>query len=360
LVQFEPFDDGFLALYTTNDGSGNIALWAQKVLSDGSMPWGEAISISADILPGYNPRMVEVDGEMMIVRRESLDALETLVAQRIDTDGNQAFGVLGETLLPEGAYLGSFTLAATGNSFWVTWSDLDNEHSLYAMRFNAAAEPMLTDEPGVPFGSAGVSYDDPILVSDGGGGVYAFYSTAAVWQTQQTRYTHLLSDGSVARSEYGQEGVLLSEYWCNPNQIRGMADGNHGVMLVWADHRASTQRESSDLYTMAINDYTVEVENAPTAEVPSGWTLHEAYPNPFNPSTTIGFSVPMTSPVRLAVYDVLGREVAVLADRSYQAGTHRVTWNGRNTNNRPVASGVYFLRMDAGSVSHTGKLILMK
>lgn len=90
-------------------------------------------------------------------------------------------------------------------------------------------------------------------------------------------------------------------------------------------------------------------------DVPGTWALGQNYPNPFNPTTVITYQVPVLSTVKLAVYDVLGREVAVLVNEKTAAGTHQVKFDGRR-----FASGVYFYRMQAGSFNQTRKLCLLK
>jgi len=85
-----------------------------------------------------------------------------------------------------------------------------------------------------------------------------------------------------------------------------------------------------------------------------------AYPNPFNPRTTIAFELPEEQHVRLAVFDIAGREVCVLADGIYSGGRSKVVWNGRDGGGRALASGVYFVRMDAGGERDSTKAVLLR
>jgi hypothetical protein len=99
--------------------------------------------------------------------------------------------------------------------------------------------------------------------------------------------------------------------------------------------------------------YTAVQQVAP--QVPSNFTLSEAYPNPFNPSAHIEYTVPKSSFVTLQVYNVLGQLVATLASGQEQAGKYIVTFNGDR-----FASGVYFYRLSAGSVNITKKMMMIK
>lgn len=97
-----------------------------------------------------------------------------------------------------------------------------------------------------------------------------------------------------------------------------------------------------------------------TQDLPREVTLHENYPNPFNPSTTISFDLPERADVHLSVYDAMGRRVSTLASGSFDAGTHDVSWNGTDAAGAPVASGIYFYRFEAGTLSTTKQMILLK
>jgi hypothetical protein len=83
-------------------------------------------------------------------------------------------------------------------------------------------------------------------------------------------------------------------------------------------------------------------------------------PNPFNPSTTISYLLPQAETVRLVVYDVRGREVAILADGPRPAGRHDIRWDGRNRSGEPVSSGVYYYRLQTADGNQVRNMILLK
>ncbi len=90
-------------------------------------------------------------------------------------------------------------------------------------------------------------------------------------------------------------------------------------------------------------------------EKPSAAMNVAAYPNPFNPATTIQFTVPGRSKVAVTIFDILGRKVAVLADENMSSGSYSLTWDASG-----MPSGVYFCRVRAGSKEKTEKMMLMK
>jgi hypothetical protein len=85
-----------------------------------------------------------------------------------------------------------------------------------------------------------------------------------------------------------------------------------------------------------------------------------AGPNPFSEGTRVVFEVADTRPVRIAVYDILGRQVATLEDGVLPADRYEVTWHGRDAAGRQVATGVYFCRMTAGDVVQTQKIVYQR
>lgn len=100
-------------------------------------------------------------------------------------------------------------------------------------------------------------------------------------------------------------------------------------------------------------------------DVPLDYSLVQNYPNPFNPSTMISYAIPEPSEVSLKVYDLLGQEVATLANGMYNGGYYDVTWNAMNSNGMPVGTGVYLCRMiakgESGKIySEVMKMVLMR
>jgi len=88
--------------------------------------------------------------------------------------------------------------------------------------------------------------------------------------------------------------------------------------------------------------------------------LEPARPNPFNPTTTIEFSLPAAGRASLAIYNVAGRRVVVLAEGHHEAGPHRIVWNGTDDSGHALPSGVYFARFEGGGEVATRKMVMVK
>ena len=137
---------------------------------------------------------------------------------------------------------------------------------------------------------------------------------------------------------------------------------NEGILVIFSMDGSSLESSTLFEYTgnMTIESVIVsDIEGnailASSVIVPSKYALESAYPNPFNPTTTLSFAIPVASEVSLSIYNLKGREVASLIDGIMDAGYHSVVWNADNH-----SSGVYFVKMLAGEFVNTQKLMLVK
>ena len=140
-------------------------------------------------------------------------------------------------------------------------------------------------------------------------------------------------------------------------------DSTTVVEYEWADSTKSWERNNA-LEHKIINTYrktirVLEYEGAATGLVeqnynvvtPDDYVLEHNYPNPFNPTTTIKFSLPLQKEISLKIYDMLGKEVATLINhQTYKKGNHTVKWDGTNNYGTKVASGNYIARFNLSEV----------
>jgi len=107
--------------------------------------------------------------------------------------------------------------------------------------------------------------------------------------------------------------------------------------------------------TLTIEPPTVAAAIDILEQLPDQYSLHANYPNPFNPTTEIGFDLPDAVHVRLDIYNIMGQKVTTLVDGKREAGYHSVVWDGSR-----VASGVYLYRIEAGAFVDTKKMVFLK
>jgi hypothetical protein len=150
--------------------------------------------------------------------------------------------------------------------------------------------------------------------------------------------------GDTRTSTYSQAGfkpVAGSTYYIRAYRGLGSA-GSYSILATRSSTAVSVEKNPAD------------------ALVPTELALEQNYPNPFNPSTTVRFSLPRMSDVRVAVYTMLGQEVAVLVSGTLSAAVHTATWNGEDSYGREMPSGTYLVRLQAGDKQIVRKAMLVR
>jgi len=133
------------------------------------------------------------------------------------------------------------------------------------------------------------------------------------------------------------------------------ASGNRELVFTYSPYNNDQSWNNTSLWLWTWVGNKMVVDDVNDSPVPSTFALEQNYPNPFNPTTNITYSLANSSVVTLKVYDVLGREVAVLVNKIENAGAHTVSFNGSG-----LSSGIYFYKLEAGSNHLVKKLMLLK
>jgi hypothetical protein len=156
---------------------------------------------------------------------------------------------------------------------------------------------------------------------------------------------------------YVSENGGEPEVWLSDTEVTSMAyTGSDGSTYAFrstaADHVGNRSIRGTEPEAVTTVQVPTSIERT---DLPAEFSLSQNYPNPFNPSTVIRFGLPEAADVRLEVYDLAGRRVAVLTDGSRAAGWHTVSFNGSG-----LSSGVYVYRLRAGDFVQSRKLVLVK
>jgi hypothetical protein len=171
-----------------------------------------------------------------------------------------------------------------------------------------------------------------------GGQGFTLYNDAWVFDLWTNEWTQLSPSGTPPTPRAGSAAVY---------------DAGHDRMVIFGGIDTAVRN-----HVWALEDLSATATPvAPSA--PSTLALRN-FPNPFNPSTTIEYSVPARGRVALRVYAVNGTLVRTLIDGVESAGSRRATWDGRDDRGIPVASGVYLLRIDSAGEARAGKMSLLK
>ncbi len=171
---------------------------------------------------------------------------------------------------------------------------------------------------------------------------YLRLATGPGGTTEPAPATYLKTSGAIVTVEALPDTGYLFDHW---EGFSGDSSANPLTLTLSGDLNLRAVFRADPLKT----------ENSNQEHLPAEFRLEQNYPNPFNPSTTIGYILPHAAPVRLTVYDLLGREVANLVEGVQPAGHHQVVWDAGE-----LKSGVYFYVLEAGEFRQIRKMILLR
>ena len=207
-----------------------------------------------------------------------------------------------------------------------------------------------------------------IVVKDGLNDAHTFNVNSSLWDSTDqckpsfyavadvgTNY-HTL-DSLITFANTLKQGTYSASSWSSFSNALAYAVGLKVMNYSSSLSAASSLGLAKDTLITGINSLvkTSTAVHSVSGNAPKMFALGQNYPNPFNPTTVINYQVPTASYVSLKVYDMLGRDVAVLVNENKIAGYYTSTFDARN-----MPSGIYFYKMNAGNYSTVKKLILMK
>jgi hypothetical protein len=240
----------------------------------------------------------------------------------------------------------------------------DGSGGLKAVDVSSPAAPVLVGSAAIPDAQAVACIGGYSFVADGNSGLLVFdndcllYALSAnfvpdVWRGAPPLTVHFSDQSLGAVTSYAWDfgdGATSSE--ANPVHVYAGA-GIYTVSLT------VTNTTYSDTFVRT-NCIVVGDGVSAVGDTPAVLALDANYPNPFNPQTTIGYSLPRTQRVSLVIYDLKGQAVATLVDGTEVAGPHSVVWNGRDDRGRNLGSGVYFYRLITAEETRVRKMLLLK
>lgn len=332
------------------------------------------------------------------------------VNPHLTLDANSAvLATHGNTAFVSGTYYGDYGAASISSDGGVTWTLNTSLDSLLFYKYTnySGGYP---DEPttrpvGIGFTTAGCYYalrgglfysadlknwttlpfDSAMFDSVRGTAIYGrqyFYNGDTVRINQISKLflindtAYVFLDISPVDSSVGTSGFAKTLIWQItdpdsvgspadtsrfPNNITAVASGNAPKEGSNATFRGPESYTSTKMVVLGTSDGKVIVNREtvtsvkPSSELPKGFSLAQNYPNPFNPTTVITYDIAKGSHVTLTVYDVLGRQVAMLVNADRSPGEYQTTFDGGH-----LGSGVYFYRLQAGNFVSVKKLVLVK
>ena len=328
-VFWHDFRSGSWKIYYKRSSDGGVTWTADARLSDNGAPGGAE---------GY-PCTCANGSYVHAAWHDSRDGYFEIYYKRSIDGGNNWSADVRLTNDPQGSDVPS--ISASGNHVHVTWYDQrDGNSEIYYKRSsdngaNWSSDIRLTN-------AADNSFFPVIESSENNVHVVWHDRRSSIWRPYYKR-----------SSDYGnnwESEIILNNEAINADHPFIALSGTM-VHVIWEDYRFS---DAEIFYRRNPTGNTIGITSL-SSEIPSSFELYQNYPNPFNPATQIKFDIQKAGNVKIAIYDMLGREVELLVNGMMEAGSYNADWNATG-----FASGVYFYKIEAGDFSAVRKMILIK
>ena len=288
-----------------------------------------------------------------------------IYAQLITDDGtNVSFNWNGTDALPLVDMVNdqyAAKMLAVDNSIYLAWVDFRNgsDDDIVMQKYDitqTSVTPGWTSE--VVFAQADSSQSELSML-------HYEEKILACWTDYQTSYgdikANMIKDYGTTGDTYIEELVICDAYRDQKDsrivQVMNGSRSSGTAIVGWLDARASGKDDAINVYAQKLT-----FDGVPTRdEVNSAdFVLGQNYPNPFNPETHIDFSLKRSSDVELSVYNIKGQKVKTLVKGQLEADNYSITWKGTDSKDKPVASGMYFYKLNTSEKTEIKKMLLLK
>ncbi len=371
-----------IALATTADGSGGAyVLWQYGTWGDFNLRL-QHIDGNGDVVAGWDANgldlctapgdqlkgtlATQIDGGdnpgVYVIWNDPREAANStdIYGQLVNVDGSVQWTENG-VLLVSGNSDQEFNRVRADNDggFYLFWKDFSNgvDYNLYMQHFDATGNGFWPAE------NTAVCEDAD--TTDQQGGDFILFQREdtdriiATWSDLRNNMHYDLYGQEIGADGGhiwdGEDGAAINSFFHHQKFPTISYDGDLGAFIGWVDMRSSGKEDLQNIYAQRVHiDYGAV--GSPVATQPVDWALLSSYPNPFNPATTVDLQLRTTLPHgELAVYNIVGQKVAILASGHFAAGRHQYSWRAEGR-----ASGLYIVRLLGEQRQAVHKMLLLQ
>jgi hypothetical protein len=382
---------GAVIAWSDRRNTVDFDIFAQRVDASGVIQWGFGSAVGAWMQDQIDCQLIHIgSGETIVTWIDGRSGTSTdIYAQKLDASGTAQWTFAGIAVCEAAGDQDNVRIVTNGSGgAFISWDDERNgatNTDIYAQNIGPDGTPSwIADGKGM-CGAAG-NQSAAMISEDGANGMFVAWAdersgtvksyghrvdaagdipaaTLLSFYSAEASGTDVLIEWTLSEIDEGVEFHIFRSDGPGTSFVEIPAVDLTGKGLAFSfvdrDCKPGTTYYYRVTYRLG-TESNVLFETGPVTTSVTALQLHQNLPNPFNPSTVIGYYIPERSRVRLEVFDVNGSTVAVLVDEFQAEGTYRELWNGRYTNGPEAASGVYFYRLKAGKKTLTRKMILLR
>jgi hypothetical protein len=374
-------DNDAVLLWIANNADTDDDIWIARINSDGELTWGDGedglIVCEAQLRQGDAKVHIHQNGYVVVWVDGRDDGDEVpqndIFGQFINFDGSFRWRANGAAICSEGSHQDSPTVTVDNDGrIWVAWVDSRFANGLrrkdiYIQKVRARATDgfsvltMLDDGliggNGIPVCDALNQQTNPNICHDGANGIWLVWEDLRMGEWTDIYATHLDGDGAPL-ADWEINGSAICDAFFHqetPVIVDLKSYASTGMVVCWVEKKATGKEHLNNIYIQRLDDNMVSVNQRERKDIPIGYELENAYPNPFNSTTMLTYVVPDESRISLGLYDLTGRFVKILAEDFASPGRHRVVFDAED-----IAGGTYLVRFESGNVKLERKITLVK
>lgn len=349
----------FLAWRDPRNGALNNDIYVQALNSAGTALWtADGVAVSSAANDQIEPA-ISYDGNfgLLVTWQDARNGTDyDVFAQRISASGSPLWTANGVQVCDVDSSQSTPLVVHDGaRGAIVAWTDARASNrwpDIYAQRFDSSGVAMWTAN-GVAVCAADSGQFLKTMIADKSGGAILGWDDERGAGTDEDLYAQALSP--LGANRWTATGVKIGTGSSTRRLTSSAPDGYGGALFAWEDFRNGA---TSDVFGLRVTSVGTGVETA--SAPPAATKLLTPFPNPFNPHTTIQFTLTEPSRFTLSIHDVHGRLVRSLGSGEAQAGTRAFQWDGTRNDGTACASGSYFAVLSLPSGTRSASLRLIR